>query len=86
MDWNILARPSHSVAIPRIDLACAAGWDITGKQSNHNQRGQYRAEDLSVSGHFANCRQMGNDPETGLEDINDNFRSRLPGTMSRWWD
>lgn len=30
----------------RIDLACAAGWDITGKQSNLNQCGQYRAEDF----------------------------------------
>jgi hypothetical protein len=38
-------------------LACAMGWDVTGKQSNHNQCGQYGAEDLPFSGHFANCRQ-----------------------------
>ena len=58
----------------RIDLVCAAGWDITGKQSNHNQCGQYRAEDLSVSGHFAKCRQLESCPETGLEEINGDLR------------
>jgi hypothetical protein len=28
-------------------------------ENRHNQWGQYRAEDLSVSGHFANCRHSG---------------------------